>query len=485
MKNLIRIYIIIFIAFQSCTDNRLEGMHEDKAYFVKSGKNEISGFLSEDKMELVIPVYRSGVENQKIDVQLLLDESALAKYTNSEGEKYKVLPADYYTLGDTKFTFEGDQRLAQTKIVLDIKKINSVQGVLDEKYAIPLVIKSNDVTIGTKQGEMLVVPILTGGIKPSSTEVLWSKTFADLGISAVDHFTASLAVSSQYVFINTRNADLRYYDRFSGAYIGTIPLSFKGGLTNFTVVNDNADNLLISNLRNAATGLALQTIYKISGTGTPQVFIAANHEYPNGRKLSVVGNLNTDAIITSSVENSSKILYWEVKQGVVVNQMPKVITLDVTKINWRNFGDAIPRTMNINDGLFAIGNGTISGFGYFQADGTMSGTINLALLGFPVENANTFQSLADVTFNGARYLAFANQSGQSQMYAGLLDVTKPSLITVNNSSSLLKYKSAPMTTLNNANVTADVQVRLADDHKSFIMYALGTNGSVVATKFAD
>lgn len=37
----------------------------------------------------------------------------------------------------------------------------------------------------------------------------------------------------------------------------------------------------------------------------------------------------------------------------------------------------------------------------------------------------------------------------------------------------------------NANYTSDIQLRVANDKKSFVMYVLGTNGGVSAIKFTD
>ena len=54
---------------------------------------------------------------------------------------------------------------------------------------------------------------------------------------------------------------------FTGEYVGTIALPFKGSLANFTIANDDKDNLLITNLRNKNDGNPYQQlIYRITGT---------------------------------------------------------------------------------------------------------------------------------------------------------------------------------------------------------------------------
>jgi len=451
---------------------------------VKSGKTEVSGFLSNDKIEFNVPIYRSGLGDSDVEVTIEVDPSILGAYTNSEGQAMALLPSDKYVLDNSNIKFSGDTRSAMSKLTVDIKSLHSIQEILDDKHAIPLVIKTKGAKASEKRSELVVVPVLTGGIRPGSEEVVWSKTFTELGVNPTDHFTASLGVTSKYVYVNTRAEDLKYYDRFTGEYKGKIELPFKGSLTNFTVANDESDNLLITNLRNAA-GIAQQTIYRIINGGAPSVFINIAHEYPNGRKLSILGDLTKDALITSTVERSSNILVWTVRNGQVVSQTPTVIVLDATKIFWANFGDAIPLSQNINDGFFAVGNGNITNFGYFNGAGQMLGKLDLGQFPYPAGNNTVSQSLAGFTFNGARYLALATQSSPALTYGTIVDVSKYRVLDKIPTSSLIVYNTQPIATTANANMTTDIQVRVSEDQKSFIMYVLGTNGSISATKFTD
>ena len=478
-------YIIGIFFFFSCEDNRMEGMYADKVYFVNKGKYEVSGYLSNNEIQIDIPINRSGIGNEPIDVSLEIDEAALQNYETVDGNKFQLLPNQNYALSNSSAQLEGDNRNAVVTVTIDIKKLYTIQGVGEEKFALPFKLKANGVEFSEGGDKIVIIPTLTGGIRPGSGQLLWSKQLSEMGINQTDHFTASIAVTSQYLFVNTRSADLKYYDRFTGELKGTIVLPFKGSLTNFTVANDEHDNILITNLRNAATGLANQTIYKISGTSAPVEFINLSHEFPNGRKLSIVGNLNEDALITSGVENSSKFLLWTVKQGKLVSQTPQVYQLDAAKIAWTNFGDIVPLSLDINDGYFAVGSVTRPGLGYFNVGGSMVGEIILSQLGLPSQNNNNNNSIALINFNGARYLALATQSSPSTMYASLLDVTRYQSLSKISSNSLVTYRTAPINTTNNSNYTADVQLKLAADGKSFIMYGLGTNGGITATKFTD
>lgn len=483
MKNLILYSTVLFFLF-SCEDNRLENVYEDNILFVNSGKVQVSGFLSEDEIHLDIPIYRSGISEISTDVKLEIDQTILDKYKNSTGEELKLLPTEKYNLDNESVNLSGDSRSATFKLIINIKGLGSIQEILDENYAIPLVIKTSGIKTSEKKGEMVIVPILTGGIRPDSQEKLWSKTFAELDINPDNHFTASLAVTSKYLYINTRNEDLKFYDRFTGEYKGVINLPFKGSLNNFTITNDDADNLLITNLRNAG-GMALQTIYKISNGGTPEVFINNTHEYPNGRKLSVYGDLNADALITSTVEWASKVLVWSVRNGIVQSQAPTVITLDANAIAWNTLADAIPLSLNMDDGFMVVGYGSRTNFGHFNKLGALVGRINLNSLPVPTNNANVPQSLSMISFNGARYIGVVTQSSPSLTYGTLVDITKYKTLNELPSTQLFTYTSNPIATTNNANYTADIQLRVANDKKSFVMYVLGTNGGVSAIKFTD
>src|SRR5690606_19892155 len=164
MKNLIILYSTIFFFLLSCQDNRLENVYEDNILFVKSGKTEVSGFLSNDKIEFNVPIYRSGLGDSDVEVTIEVDPSILGAYTNSEGQAMALLPSDKYVLDNSNIKFSGDTRSAMSKLTVDIKSLHSIQEILDDKHAIPLVIKTKGAKASEKRSELVVVPVLTGGI---------------------------------------------------------------------------------------------------------------------------------------------------------------------------------------------------------------------------------------------------------------------------------------------------------------------------------
>src|SRR5690554_1547548 len=94
------------------------------------------------------------------------------------------------------------------------------------------------------------------GMRNGSAKILWTKKLqSDLGITTL-HNTTSLAVTKDYVVLNTRNEPGMLLDRKTGAKVGTMSNmgSIQGGLTNFFATADDGNNILISNLApNAGT----------------------------------------------------------------------------------------------------------------------------------------------------------------------------------------------------------------------------------------
>lgn len=330
---------------------------------------------------------------------------------------------------------------------------------------------------------------LAKGMRKGSGKLLWSKSLVDMGINGTDNNTVAIASSSDYVFVNTRSSDLKYFNRHTGAYAGTVNLPFKGGLTNFCIANDTNNNLLITNLRNLGGGAqAVQTIYRIKGTGEPQKYIETSHIYPTGRKLSVCGNLDGDAIILSTVEISSKVLYWEVKNGVLQSQEPKLYTADPKTIGWNYLGDAVTLGTNIDQGIFCTGYGSPKGFGFFNSDGSKNVMYNLANAIFatvPLTDAgHIIQQLDIAEFNGAKYLALADQYWTWSTFGFLFDVTSPSNLGRDpKDPELLVYETQPIGCNNNGNNVADINLKVSADGMKLSLYLLGTNGGVAAYEF--
>lgn len=331
---------------------------------------------------------------------------------------------------------------------------------------------------------------LPQGMRKGSGKLIWSKALGDMGINGTDNNTVAIASSSDYLFVNTRNSDLKYFNRNTGEYVGTINLPFKSSLANFCIASDVNNNLLITNLRNTGGGAkAVQTIYRITGTGEPQKYIETSHIYPTGRKLSVCGNLDGDAIILSTVEVSSNVLYWEVKNGVLQSQEPNLFTADPAVIGWNYLGDAVTFGTDLSQGIFCVGYGTQPrAFGFFNPDGSKSALYDLANVtveGAPLnDSGHILQQLDIAEFNGARYIAVADQFWNYNTYGLLYDVTVPGNLAGDpKDPNLFVYQTNPIWNNSNGNNVADINLRVSTDGMKMTLYLLGTNGGVAAYEF--
>lgn len=326
---------------------------------------------------------------------------------------------------------------------------------------------------------------LPKGMRQGSGKLLWSKSLDNLGINGTDNNTTAIASSADYLFVNTRNSDLKFFNRHTGEYVGTIILPFKASLANFCIANDTHDNLLITNYRNTGGGAqAVQTIYRITGTGEPQKYIETSHVYPTGRKLSVCGNLDGNAIIMSTVEISSKVLYWEVKGGVLQSQDPKLYTADPAFITWNYLGDAVTFGTDLSQGIFCTGYGNQpKAFGFFNPDGSKNTLCNIAKLiveGAPLtDSGHIIQQLDLVEFNNAKYIALADQFWGYNTYGLLFDVTAPS----NLGGDPLVYETKPIWCNANGNNVADINLKVSTEGMKMTLYLLGTNGGIAAYEF--
>ncbi len=321
------------------------------------------------------------------------------------------------------------------------------------------------------------------GIRVSSARQLWFKGLSEMGLPAADHMTTSIAVSGNYLMINTRNQNNVYVDRFSGEPKGNMQLgSIKGSLTNFFATSDEAGNILICNLSpNAGANFV---VYKF--TGVTDAIPVKLIDWPTGglaigRKMSVRGNLNTDALITVTQMNSKIVHIWEIKGGVLQSAAPKSSVTVAFDSNWSNLADAVAESSTYPSKLFV--SGYPSSFGAVNPDGSVIGLYNLTGAGY---NSNFIaQSLDYASFNGAKYLAqtiVALYGGANNCH--LYDVTVPAnLASAPKDPKLLVFSSPANVVSNNTNATGDVAIKVSDDGFKMVMYMVITNFGVAAYEF--
>ena len=198
--------------------------------------------------------------------------------------------------------------------------------------------------------------------------------------------------------------------------------------------------------------------------------------------MSVAGSLDGDALILVSVQQSSKLIYWKVTGGVLQSQEPQLYTADVNKIKWNYVSDAAPLDkQDLSKGLFLAGYGPVNTVGLFNGDGSLNAALNSEALGI---DKDVNQSFDLVEFNGVNYLAMASHVSGKHSLAYLFDVSSPSNIGGDpKSPDFLIYKSPELSAPTNANVTADIHLRVSPDGLKMVFYLLGTAGGVDAYEF--
>ena len=167
---------------------------------------------------------------------------------------------------------------------------------------------------------------LAAGMRASSAKLLWARKLTDIGITS-KNLTTGIAATDDYVVLNERgNAQAIYVNAKTGENAGSINISqFAGNLTNSYVTADDANNILFTNL--TPGGGAAFTVWRVKGVnGTPEKYIEFPVTSAMGRKLSVIGSLDGDAIITAPYYGTSgQFARWQVVGGSLKSQTPDLV----------------------------------------------------------------------------------------------------------------------------------------------------------------
>ncbi len=187
---------------------------------------------------------------------------------------------------------------------------------------------------------------IASGLRSGSAKILWTKKMTDLGYTTL-HMHTGIGITGDYIVINERaNGNAQYLDYRTGEVAGNIDISsIAGSLTNYYMTSDNAGNLFICNLLTAASQEApgTFTIYRIKGVkGTPEKFIEMNNvTCPVGRKFSVIGDVDKDAIITAPWNNTAgQFARWQIKDGAFVSTTPDLVVISGIG-DWRTNADIV------------------------------------------------------------------------------------------------------------------------------------------------
>ncbi len=323
---------------------------------------------------------------------------------------------------------------------------------------------------------------VTLGMRQGSAKILWAKKLqSDLGIGPLN-LTGGLAVTKNHVIINTRGEASIYLNAKTGAKEGTLNMSgITGGLVNFYSTADDDGNILVNNLAPNAGSFKIWKIKTI--TSAPELYIEHTGPEALGRKISIKGSIDKDAIITAPIyAPGNQFLRWQVKNGALVSTTPQKITITGIEATWTNNCDIVySDPSNLNSDYYA--SYYAKPYQFARIDGTTN-----AVKGWgPVIVSNWVPNAVDyVVFNKNPYAVQNTVNG----------------FTWGSDDSILLFDASSVNTLaapiwaapigkyggkdnagQNANATGDVVLKVSDDGYYMYLYFMFTNGQVVCVQY--
>jgi len=321
------------------------------------------------------------------------------------------------------------------------------------------------------------------GMRNGSAKILWSKKLqSDLGITTL-HNTTSLAVTKDYVVMNTRNEPGMLLDRKTGAKVGTMPNmgSIQGGLTNFFATADDGDNILISNL---APNAGTYKVWRFKGVNaSPELYIDWTSSPSLGRKLSIKGSLDGDAIITAALMGDAmSFARWQVKDGVLLSQTPQIVAINGLGGAWWNNADVVA-----SDPSDPTADYFVSYYAMPRKFAWVDGKTNNVKAFGPEISGNWIQNAADYThFNGNSYAV--NMSINSFTWGSddkvyLHDASATTTFTEPIWETPIGTYGGKDNGGTNTNGTGDAILKVSSDGYYMYLYFMFTNGCVVCVQY--
>lgn len=330
------------------------------------------------------------------------------------------------------------------------------------------------------------------GIRSGSAKLMFEKQLkADCGIT-LDNLTGGIAVTGDYVILNTRTANSVYLNAKTGEKVGEIDLgALKGSLINFYNTADDDGNVLICNL---APNAGSFKVWKLaSATATPELMIEWDGGVPIGRKLSVNGSIDENAIITAPIlAAGQQIARWTVVNGVLTSQTPEIVTMSGLTKGWGTNVDVVSSSDTDVTSDYFVASYSDNTFAW------VNGTTNEVRKKLDGISANYIPNAVDyIKFNNAEYVSlnWVNSfTWGSSDAVWLLDVssdvnfegnleTKTCNAVIWESLRNVYGGKSVSPAVANGNGTGDVALRVSDDGYFLYLYFMFTNGYVVGYQF--
>jgi hypothetical protein len=357
---------------------------------------------------------------------------------------------------------------------------------LDYNIEQTFVVTAHDGTTATYTTKKELPNKRAKGIRPGSAKLIFAKTAAETGANTAN--CGSMAVAKDRIVLSTRTNISKVIDAFTGEPLADLDVTHTSvGLTSFFNAADTSGNILMSDLYNTGSvgTFAIWHINPVTGTITPYItWTAAPRQI--GRKLSITGSIDGDAIITAPFHGADDHTFarWTVSNGMLTSHTPDVITIS-SEFIWANNGSDIVYSSgsDLQSDYFAIGykgSANTNSNKLVRVDGS-NNTVSSMLE--PVTNNTVASSLDYVEFNNAKYVAFSyarNLTGNEKVY--LVDVENP-LSGTPEEAAIWEITNTHGAGGTNGNSTSDIALRPSADGNFLYLYYYFTNGAIVCYQF--
>lgn len=207
-------YIALGIAFFSisCENNLYEDVPQGKVYIPHNGFYSINQYdLGEPQTE-IIRVYRSGLQEGAVTVNLSIDPTLITAYNTKNSTSLISLPAECYSLPAT-VTIPDGKADASVTIQIYPEKIKDKVGYDVEKYVLPVKVTSvsGNAIVNETIGYSLIAVVAKKPTVSISNSALESLTFEDDPFKTDDLASTELAVVAAADFPKNKwDLDLKY-----------------------------------------------------------------------------------------------------------------------------------------------------------------------------------------------------------------------------------------------------------------------------------
>ncbi len=321
----------------------------------------------------------------------------------------------------------------------------------------------------------------------SRLEKLWIKNTEDGNLPAWFSTTGNtergIAYGNELLYIVSRSSGVAVYiiNSADGSDIGNLDVSaISGGTYGLNDVETGTDgSILACNLTTDASVSPFK-VYKWineSSTSIELINYTASSSYRLGDNFTVVGDLNSEAVIYTAASGSNHVFKWSVIGGVIDTD-PDIITLS----GIANIGTSpsVAPLGNLNtDDFYINGHSAISPT-LFSADGTNKGSIPESIIGLSNSSVTSFM------FQNFRYTtAFQSAdviSGTSGQNAVVILENAP----LNELNIESRYGVSEKTGANeNIYAVGDVTYKNESNTTEPIIYVLSTNNGFGAFRFTE